>query len=242
MGRKKHNHEDEEENEDWGTGQFSSHLLDKLDDEQDDDDNDEDFVADVEDDTEKPELEEGFIIEGGEETDTDEEAPKKRKTTMKSKLIGKHSLKYDTIYKGKKEPAPEEHYSEHIIKNAGGSLDVDDSDIGSEESKNNIDNFRDSELKERIYGVLYKNTDIKFHAHMRKPAKTDFNAYFTLLIKDLAAFGYTKTEIFIELSGYFSPNVWNMFLLLDKRYGNMIIKELAEKRGMKDIDKMDFIS
>lgn len=241
MGRKKHNTEEDDDNLDFGSGHFSSHLLDKLEDEieDDNDDIDDDSIAD--DDIEKPEIE-GFSIEGDDETDPDDDAPKKRKPAMKSKLIGKHSLKYDTIYKGKKEPIVEEHYSEHIIKNAGGSLDVDDSDLGSEESKNNIDNFRDSELKERIYGVLYQNTDIKFHAHMRKPAKTDFNAYFTLLIKELAAFGYTKTEIFIELSGYFSPNVWNMFLLLDKRYGNMITKELADKRGMKDIDKMDFIS
>lgn len=237
MGRKKHQHDDEEDNLDWGSGAFSGNLLDKLDHEQDEEDyEDEDSFEDEED---KPEITDLIT---GEDSDDEDQPAKKRKPATKTKLIGKHSLKYDTIYKGKKEAATEEYQAEHIIKNAGGSLDVDDSDIGGEESKNNIDNYRESELKERIYGVLKSNTDIKFHAHMRKPAKTDFNAYFALLTKELAAFGYTKTEIFIELSGYFSPNVWNMFLLLDKRYANMVIKELAEKRGMKDIDKMNFVS
>jgi len=239
MGRKKQHHEDDEENIDWGTGHFSGNLLDKLDHEVEDDEDYDDDIDLEDEDASKPEIEDMAF----EPSDTDEEdAPKKRKPIQKSKLIGKHSLKYDTIYKGKKDSPTEEYQTEHILKNAGGSLDIDDSDLGGEESKNNIDTYRDSELKERIYSVLQQNTDIKFHAHMRKPAKTDFNAYFALLMKELAPFGYTNTEIFIELSGYFSPNVWNMFLLLDKRYGNLIVKELAEKRGMKDIDKMDFIS
>lgn len=237
MGRKKYNHDDEEEN--WGTGQFSSHLLDKLDDEIEDDFEDNEEI--VLDDEEKlpPELGDGFSVTSGD--DDDEPQPKKRKN-MKSKLIGKHSLKYDTIFKGKKEAHTEEFQPEHIIKNAGGSLDIDDSDLNSEESKNNIDSYRDSVLKEHIYVILKNNTDIKFHAHMRKPAKTDFNAYFALLVKELAPFGYTNSEIFIELSGYFSPNIWNMFILLDKKFSQLITKELKDKYGLSDIDKMDFIS
>lgn len=240
MGRKKYNHDEEDENTDWGTGQFSSHLLDKLDDETEDDFDDNEISLDEE---EKlpPELSDGFTIASGEDED-DEPQPKKRKQ-MKSKLIGKHSLKYDTIFKGKKDaPLTEEFQPEHIIKNAGGSLDIDDSDLNGEESKNNIDSYRDSILKEHIYKILKNNTDIKFHAHMRKPAKTDFNAYFALLTKELAPFGYTNSEIFIELSGYFSPNIWNMFILLDKKFGKIIIKELQDKFGLSDIDKMDFIS
>lgn len=240
MGRKKQHQDDEEENIDWGSGAFSGNLLDKLEHEVEEDNEDFDDVFEDEEISVDEDSSSDFPI--SDEDSDDEEPVKKRKTNVKTKLIGKHSLKYDTIYKGKKETTTEEYQSEHFIKNAGGSLDIDDSDLGGEESKNNIDSYRDSELKERIYGVLKANTDIKFHAHMRKPAKTDFNAYYALLTKELAAFGYTKTELFIELSGYFSPNVWNMFLLLDKRFANMVIKELAEKRGMKDIDKMNFIS
>lgn len=238
MARKKYNQDEEDDNTDWGTGQFSSHLLDKLDDEVEDFSDEQEISLD---DDEK-------IIDFGDDEligttndDDDDHQPKKRKN-VRSKLIGKHSLKYDTIFKGKKDPVTEEYQSEHIIKNAGGSLDIDDSDLHGEESKNNIDSYRDSILKEQIYKILKDNTDIKFHAHMRKPAKTDFNAYFALLIKELAAFGYTNSEIFIELSGYFSPNIWNMFILLDKKFGKIIIKELQDKFGLTDIDKMDFIS
>jgi hypothetical protein len=239
MGRKKHTEFEDEENIDWGTGKFSGNLFDKLEHEEDLDDEDDDFIESDED--EKTPIRPEDLISG--EGEEDEPAKKVRKPPMKSKLIGKHSLKYDTIYKGKKETSTEDDYvPEHIIKNAGGSLDIDDGDLNGEESKSNIDSYRESVLKEQIYTVLKNNTDIKFHAHMRKPAKTDFNAYFALLTKELAPFGYTNSEIFIELSGYFSPNVWNMFVLLDKKFGKAIVLELKEKFGIKAIDKMGFIA
>ena len=197
-----------------------SHLVD-------DDDDDDDFVIikEIVNNTENPPKEE------------------KRKPGPKPKLIGKHSLSYDTIFKGKKNKAVDEDdlECEHIIKNAGGSLDIQESFLDSEESKSNIDYYRESTLKIEIRKILEEFTDIDFNSPRRKPAKSDFNSYFAILIKDLHAYGYTKTEIFIELSGYFTDNYWNMFQLLESRFSNAIIQELKQKYGLSDIDKINFV-
>lgn len=170
------------------------------------------------------------------------ELPKKRKSNKKPKLIGKHSLAYDTIYKGKKDVSTdEEEEVQHIIKNAGGSLDINDDVIGDGELKSTVDYFRNTRLKREIKRLLTEFTDIDFHAPRRKPSKSDFNAYFQMLLMELHEYGYTKTEIFIELSGYFSDNIWNIFLLLDNKFSNVIIAELKDKYGIEDINKIDFI-
>ena len=169
------------------------------------------------------------------EEDNDQPKNKKRIVKQKPKLIGKHSLTYDTIFKGKKNDTTEESVadSEYIIKNAGGSLDILDDGIEMEESHNSTEYYRTVRLKQEIYKALSCFTDINFEMNRRKPAKTDFNSYYALLIKELYSFGYTKTEIFIELSGYFSDNVYNMFQLLDKQYSNIIILELKENKKLK---------
>lgn len=172
-----------------------------------------------------------------------EDKQKKKRYNLKPKLMGKHSLSYDTIFKGKQNviyDEDQEYQSEHIIKNAGGSLDINDNDIDGEESRNNIDTYRDQRLKHDVNNLLKQNTDISFTANRRKPAKTDFNTYYAMILKELIICGYSRTEIFIELSGYFSDNIWNMFQLLDKQYSNIIIKELKEKYGLSDINKINF--
>jgi len=171
-------------------------------------------------------------------------ADNKSKNANVPKLIGKHSLKHDSIFKGKKQISSiddSDYESEYIIKNAGGSLDIKDDGLDFEESRSNIDYFRDTRLKVEIKKILEEFTDINFTANRRKPSKSDFNAYFALLIKDLSQYGYTKTEIFIELSGYFSDNSWNMFCLLETKYSNVIISELKEKFGISDMNKIDFL-
>jgi hypothetical protein len=50
---------------------------------------------------------------------------------------------------------------------------------------------------------------------------------------------FTYSEVFIELSYYFSDNIVNMFKLLDKYYGGIIAKELAMKSNIK-FDKINF--
>lgn len=174
--------------------------------------------------------------------DNDDDIKSENKSTVikknKSKLIGKHSLTYDSIFKGERTQNISED-SEYIIECAINNFDVNDIDL--EENRNNIDNYRETRLKEQIFDILKINTDINFNAPRRKPARTDFNAYFNMLIKQLNQYGYTKTEIFVELSGYFSDNIWLMFQLLEKKFSNIIITELKDKYGLQDINKINFL-
>lgn len=231
----------DEDNIEYGSGKFINKdgLLDRHDYENEDEEDEEEdnlLLGDDED------VKRDVADESDEDADEEPAASRKKKSTLKPKLIGKHSLSYDTIFKGKKNVAPEAgDVSEHIIRNAGGTLDINDDSIEGEESMSSIDSYRDLRLKDEIYKILKNNTDISFKANRRKPAKTDFNSYFALLLKELSKFGYTRTEVFIELSGYFSDNIWNMFTLLDKEYSNVIIKELKEKRGLSDMGKIDFL-
>lgn len=195
-----------------------------------DDDDDDDFEL------------EDIIIDDIDDDEESEQAKKPTRKPTRSKLIGKHSLAHDSIFKGKKINHDEEYdESEYIIKNAGGSLDINEDMLDFEESRDSIQYYRETRLKVEIKKVLEEFTDINFLANRRKPSKSDFNAYFALLIKELVKFGYTRTEIFIELSGYFSDNIWNMFLLLENKYSNIIIAELKEKNGFSDMDKINFI-
>ena len=47
---------------------------------------------------------------------------------------------------------------------------------------------------------------------------------------------YTQSEIFVELSYYFTDNIFNMYKLLDKKYATSIIKELREKGFLNNLD------
>jgi hypothetical protein len=219
--------EDEEMDEEYGSGPRYISVPEEDDLDVIDDDSDDEVINDFMDDME-----------------IDEDKPTRQRQTNKPKLIGKHSLAYDTIFKGKRNEVEdeEEQESEHFIKNAGGSLDISDESLEFEESRNSIDYYRDTRLKHEISKLLKQFTDINFLANRRKPAKSDFNAYFAMLIKELYPYGYTRTEIFIELSGYFSDNIYNMFLLLDKQYSSLIIAELKDKHGLSDIEKIDFLA
>lgn len=239
-------YDEDEDNSPLDTNKFidSSGFFDKHDFEtEDDEDEDSNDMLDDDDFYEKK----TYIADPEDDDDAEEQVDakqRKKRPNQKPKLIGKHSLSYDTIFKGKQNVATDEaeYQSEHFIKNAGGSLDINDSDLESEESRNNIDAYRDIRLKHEVHNLLKSNTDINFTANRRKPAKTDFNAYYALLLKEMTKYGYTRTEIFIELSGYFSDNIWNMFQLLEKQYSNIVIKELKDKYGLSDMAKIDFIT
>ena len=150
----------------------------------------------------------------------------------KHKEYGKHSLKYDTIFKGKKQKESEdEQLTEIDDYYHNDNYQVDVSSNYHEESINNENYIRSKLLKERVYDVLVKNTDINFHTSRRKPAKNDFNHYFFLLKQHLYKESFTNVELFNELSVYFSDNLFNMFKLLENNYKNAIIKELQEHIG-----------
>lgn len=175
--------------------------------------------------------------------DTQSERKQRIQKTQPAKLIGKHSLARDTIFKGKRVQAKTEdemmYESEHIIKESAGSLELKEDSLEYEESRTGIETYRDSRLKIEIKKILSTYTDINFEAPRRKPSKSDFNAYYKLLLKDLYDFGYSKCEIFIELSGYFTDNIWTIFLLLENKYSNIIIQELREKYDLSEVDQID---
>lgn len=225
---------------------MSEYVDEEIDDELELDNSAEDDDDDIEFEIEEDDDDDFVIINklSVEDTKNVKLLTEKKKKGPKPKLIGKHSLSQDTIFRSKKNEVIniEDEESEYIIKNAGGSLDINDDYIGDVESKSNIDYFRETELKNHIYRVLSVFTDLDFHSPIRKPSKVNFNNYFKILIDELSDFGYSKSEIFIELSGYFTTDkIWNIFKLLDKEYSNDIIGELKNKFGLTDLEKIDFM-
>lgn len=155
----------------------------------------------------------------------------------KHKLEGKHSLKYDSIFKGKKE----EPVSEDEMSNSStfykDTIEVDKSSNYHYESIDNEEYVRGKLVKEMVYAVLKDNTGINFLNNRRKPSKVDFNNYYQLLKENLLGESFTDIELFNELSVYFSDNLFNMFKLLDNKWRNKIINELQDHIGKDNRSK-----
>ena len=150
----------------------------------------------------------------------------------KHKLEGKHSLKYDSIFKGKKEdPLDEEDGTSSFDTYHKDTIEVDRSSNYYFESIDNEKYIRSKQVKERVYEVLEKNTSINFLNNRRKPSRTDFNQYYNILKDNLQSESFTNVELFNELAVYFSDNLFNMFKLLDKKWRNLIILELQDHIG-----------
>ena len=148
----------------------------------------------------------------------------------KHKMEGKHALKYDTIFKGKKEDIINEDeigttdfYNDSFSVNKDSAFFI--------ESYDNEDYLRLKKVKDQIYNILLNKTDINFNSNRRKPSKDDFNKYFFLLKNELKNENFTNIELFSELSVYFSDNLFNMFKLLDNKWKNLIIDELQRHIG-----------
>ena len=157
--------------------------------------------------------------------------------TNKHKQDGKHRLKRDTIFKGKLDKKPEEDGM------YGFDQQDDYGDISTffdYESEQYSNNLEQNNLTKDVYEVLNEKTELDFKQNRRKPNKKTFNNYYNLLLKELG-FRYTKSEIFVELSYYFTDNIFNMFKLLDKRPATIIIKELTQKGYLKDLDGINFL-
>lgn len=148
----------------------------------------------------------------------------------KHKLQGKHSLKYDSIFKGKKEDKfeQEEDYTAMYFNER---FEVDKSSYMYLESQDNETYIRSKNIKEKVYQVLLEKTSINFLNNRRKPSRSDFNHYYHLLKVNLDDDGFTNIELFNELSIYFSDNLFNMFKLLDNKWRNLIIIELQDHIG-----------
>lgn len=182
------------------------------------------------------------VIESTEKTDeakplTEEEAQSKHK------IKGKHSLTHDSIFKGKKkkdENGDDDEFSADFLVPKQDNFDFDVSSGYHEETKDPEEYVRLKKLKEEIYIIIIEKTDINIKNSRRKPGRLDFNKYYGVMVENLDTSTYSYGEVFIELSFYFSDNIFNMFKLLDKKWGGKIIKELAKKRNIR-IDQMDFL-
>ena len=157
----------------------------------------------------------------------------------KHKIEGKHSLKYDSIFKGKKEEAIDEDDTSDLF--SGYYRETIEVDKGSNYHFESIDNemyIRTKLVKERVYFILGEHTSINFLNNRRKPSRVDFNNYYSLLKIHLKDESFTNVELFNELSVYFSDNLFNMFKLLDNKWRNLIITELQDHIG-KNINSKD---
>jgi hypothetical protein len=149
----------------------------------------------------------------------------------KHKLEGKHSLKYDSIFKGKKEDPLDEDDLDGFALYHKESIEVDKSSNYYFESIDNESYVRTKLVKERVYAVLSENTELNFMNNRRKPSKVDFNQYFNLIKSKLENESFTNIELFNELAVYFSDNLFNMLKLLDNKWRNQIFKELQDHVG-----------
>jgi len=155
----------------------------------------------------------------------------------KHKIEGKHSLKYDSIFKGKKEDPLTEDELDGFAYYHKESIEVDKSSNYYFESIDNENYVRTKLVKERVYAVLCDKTSLNFMNNRRKPSRIDFNHYYTLLKQNLENESFTNIELFNELAVYFSDNLFNMFKLLDNRWRNLIISELQDHIGKNNNSK-----
>lgn len=210
------NTNDEEESEDISESESEIQI--------DDDDDDINIVIEIDDeDLDLTEKEEKVVNE-----DSEEESDI---VLSKHKLEGKHSLKYDSIFKGKKEEPLSDDNLDSFGMYYKESIEVDKSSNYYFESVDNERYIRAKLVKEKVYVVLSENTNINFLNNRRKPSRVDFNNYYSLLKLNLQTESFTNVEIFNELAVYFSDNLFNMFKLLDKKWRNLIINELQDHIG-----------
>ena len=160
--------------------------------------------------------------------------------TNKHKQEGKHALDRDTIFNGKiikkdedTDYTNQDEISKFNVKyETGSSYDF--------ESRYHEDYLNLKNLSTDVYEILDEKTDIDFSENRRKPNREKFNNYFNLLYKELG-FKYHKYEIFVELSLYFTDNIFNTFKLLDRDTISSIIKEMMRRGYFQNLENIKFL-
>ena len=213
----------EENEDDFDEESKSDSVLDL-----DDDDDNLDILIEVDDDD--------LDLNSDDDTETKEFSDEDI-VLSKHKIEGKHSLKYDSIFKGKKEDPLSEDDMDGFAFYHKESIEVDKSSNYYFESIDNESYIRSKLVKERVYAILTEHTSLNFMNNRRKPSRSDFNQYYCLLKQNLESESFTNVELFNELAVYFSDNLFNMFKLLDNRWRNLIIKELQEHIGKNNNSK-----
>jgi len=195
-----------------------------------------DIVIEIDDDIEsETEIVDNFV-EDEKVADKTTEDPKTEVIFSKHTINRKHSLNYDSIFKGKKDsPLSEDEIDFSTQYNE--TFEVDKSSIYWYESVDNENYTKEKRIKEKVYDVLAEYTDINFLNNRRKPSRVDFNQFYYLLKTNLQDENFSNVEIFNELAIYFSDNLFNMFKLLDNKWRNQIILELQEHIGKQPYSK-----
>lgn len=156
------------------------------------------------------------------------------------KIDGKHSLKRDTIFKGKLENT-EEQVDDYInTQSDNNGILIEAGSAFEFESRYNEDYVNRLKLSQDVYDYLNDLTELDFSSNRRKPNRQAFNEYYRMLIDNIGK-DYTKSEIFVELSYYFTDNIFNMFKLLDKEYATQIIVELKKSGYLSNLNNINFI-
>lgn len=162
--------------------------------------------------------------------------------TNNHKIEGKHSLARDTIFKGKIENVEQDFdhsgNPDGITLNEGFPIETGTS--FEFESKYNEDYVCRINLSQDVYELLKEKTDLDFSSNRRKPNRQAFNDYYKMLLENIGK-EYTKSEIFVELSYYFTDNIFNMFKLLDKEYATQIIIDLKKSGYLTNLNNINFI-
>lgn len=195
----------------------------------------------VDDDINDDDISDDDISNNDEPINDDDDTVYFKFNTTKHKLEGKHSLKRDTIFQGKIiDEDDEELYSSITGDYYNKDFPIKKGTMFEVESRNLEDLENQRNLKKDIYNLLNENTDLDFTSNRRKPNKQAFNGYYDMLLKKLNK-KYTKSEIFVELSYYFTDHIFNMYKLLYPEHATNIIMELKEKGFLDELDDMKFI-
>lgn len=160
----------------------------------------------------------------------------------KHKIRDKHRLKYDSIFKGKKEYITEEEDSVANFTLSASNYDVDPSRSYYEEKFDQFELIRLSDMRTEMHDIISKHSKIDLSATIRrKPSKKEFNMIYGIIADTLDMQKYTYTEIFVEFAQYYSDNLENMFKFLDEGWGGKISAELIHKSKEYNKNKMDDI-
>ena len=198
-------------------------------------------IEDIEDIEEDGILDIGDDVEDGDDSEEDEDIVEDIKIS-KHKEVGKHALKYDSIFKGKKDDGD---IDEYIIESnsRNNSYEPDAASSYSFERESPIEYSRLNTLRKELYEIIVNVIKLNIKNSRRKPSRIDFNKHYSTIVSSLEMDIYSHSEVFIEFAYYFSDNIENMFKLLDKKWGGKIAMELAKKgniKGAKNLEDIDF--
>lgn len=169
----------------------------------------------------------------------------------KHTLDGKHSLEHD-YFKGI--PDKNKHEDDDLFDFVDDLNELNTTDFSfqpenckiesgslmEDESTNNEEYVIRKDLEEDIYEILDSEMNVDFLQNRRKPNREFFNSCYEILVKKLEP-KYTKCEIFVSLSYYFTDNIFNMFKLLDKKYATSLIVELKNKGYLSNLSNINFV-